>query len=169
MRATRDDLARHGRTAGTAGRTVFLSAGPLRFPAGLAPLLWTIALRSPVLVLFAALLAHPLAAQVALDVHPREPGPTTPRPWSAPPAHAIDQWTTEDGLPQNSVNAIVEAPDGHLWLGTFGGLVRFDGTRFTLVERVDSAGRHIDRVHSLAVAPDGGLWIGTEAGSRRVA
>ncbi len=36
-------------------------------------------------------------------------------------------WTTEDGLPQNSINAIVQTRDGYLWLATFGGLVRFDG------------------------------------------
>jgi ligand-binding sensor domain-containing protein len=39
----------------------------------------------------------------------------------------------------------------YLWLGTFGGLVRFDGTSFQLRERADSSGRHIDRVLSLAV------------------
>lgn len=93
--------------------------------------------------------AAPLAAQ---EVHP----------FTAPPPHTIDQWTTEDGLPQNSVNAIVQTSDGYLWLGTFGGLVRFDGTRFTLMERTDSAGRHIDRVLALAMAPDGSLWIGTQ-------
>lgn len=85
------------------------------------------------------------------------------RALSPPPAHKLQQWTTRDGLPQNSVNAIVQGPDGYLWLGTFGGLVRFDGTRFTLVERTDAAGRrHVDRVLSLAFGPDGSLWIGTQ-------
>lgn len=85
------------------------------------------------------------------------------RPLVAPAAYQIDQWTTEDGLPQNSVNALVQGPDGYLWLGTFGGLVRFDGLRFTLMERTDSAGtRHVDRVLALAVGRDGSLWIGTE-------
>jgi signal transduction histidine kinase/ligand-binding sensor domain-containing protein len=89
------------------------------------------------------------------------------RPLGAPPEFAIDQWTTEHGLPQNSVNALVQGPEGYLWVGTFGGLARFDGTRFTLVERSDSAGRHIDRVLSLALAPDSALWIGTETGLLR--
>lgn len=87
-----------------------------------------------------------------------------PQPLLAPAEYAIDQWTTEHGLPQNSVNAIVQSPDGYLWVGTFGGLARFDGSRFSLVERRDSTGRHIDRVLSLALAGDGSLWIGTEAG-----
>lgn len=63
------------------------------------------------------------------------------------------------------MNAIVQGPDGYLWLGTFGGLVRFDGTSFTLMERTDASGRrHLDRVLSLEAGPDGTLWIGTEDG-----
>jgi ligand-binding sensor domain-containing protein len=69
-------------------------------------------------------------------------------------------WTTENGLPQNSVNAIVQTRDGYLWLGTFGGLARFDGVRFTTFDtgntpvlkgtRIislyeDRAGRALDR------------------------
>jgi ligand-binding sensor domain-containing protein len=84
-----------------------------------------------------------------------------------PAEFAIDQWTTEHGLPQNSVNAILQMPDGYLLVGTFGGLARFDGTRFTPLERVDSAGRHMDRVLSLAAGTDGSLWVGTEAGLLR--
>jgi signal transduction histidine kinase/ligand-binding sensor domain-containing protein len=83
---------------------------------------------------------------------------------SEPPQFALDQWTTEHGLPQNSVNALAQTPDGYLWVGTFGGLARFDGSSFRLIERLDSSGRHIDRVLSLAAAHDGSLWVGTESG-----
>jgi ligand-binding sensor domain-containing protein len=48
------------------------------------------------------------------------------------PAHFHTRWTVEDGLPQNSVSALLQARDGYLWLGTLGGLVRFDGVRFTV-------------------------------------
>jgi signal transduction histidine kinase/ligand-binding sensor domain-containing protein len=89
------------------------------------------------------------------------------RPFSHPPEFALDQWTTADGLPQNSVNAIVEAPDGYLWIGTFGGLVRFDGTSFRSEARIDSSGHHIDRVLALGVGADSALWIGTEDGLLR--
>lgn len=88
-------------------------------------------------------------------------------PLGSPAPFRLDQWTTEHGLPQNSVTALAETPDGYLWVGTFGGLARFDGTSFTLVERRDSAGRHIDRVLSLAVGSDSTLWIGTESGLLR--
>lgn len=86
------------------------------------------------------------------------------RPLIPPPEFTLDQWTTVDGLPQNSVNAIAQTPDGYVWVGTFGGLARFDGMHFKLVERTDTAGRHVDRVLSLAVAPDSSLWVGTENG-----
>jgi len=89
------------------------------------------------------------------------------RPFTHPPEFALDQWTTADGLPQNSVTSIVEAPDGYLWIGTFGGLARFDGTSFHPEGRVDSSGHHIDRVLALAVGPDSALWIGTEDGLLR--
>lgn len=94
-------------------------------------------------------------------------GAQEPRTLVAPPEFAIDQWTTEHGLPQNSVNAVVQGPDGYLWVGTFGGLARFDGNRFTLMERTDGDGRHVDRVLRLAMGEDGALWIGTENGLLR--
>lgn len=44
-------------------------------------------------------------------------------------------WGTQDGLPQNTVQAIAQAPDGYLWVGTELGLARFDGLRFTVFDR----------------------------------
>src|SRR5215204_3697827 len=48
--------------------------------------------------------------------------------------YLIRSWQTEDGLPQNSVNAVIQTRDGYLWLGTYNGLVRFDGVRFTIFD-----------------------------------
>src|SRR6266581_5023607 len=79
------------------------------------------------------------------------------RPLTSPPEFTLDQWTTVNGLPQNSVNAVAQTPDGYIWVGTFGGLARFDGLHFNLLERRDSAGRHVDRVLSLGVGPDSSL------------
>ena len=38
-------------------------------------------------------------------------------------------WRSEDGLPQNKVQVISQTAEGYLWIGTTGGLVRFDGVR----------------------------------------
>ena len=50
------------------------------------------------------------------------------------PDYLITTWQTEQGLPENSATAMVQTPDGYLWFGTFGGLVRFDGVQFTKVQ-----------------------------------
>ncbi|WP_102797109.1 ligand-binding sensor domain-containing diguanylate cyclase [Bowmanella denitrificans] len=42
-----------------------------------------------------------------------------------------ESWTTQDGLPHNSVNSIVQTPDGYLWFATWEGVVRYNGRRFT--------------------------------------
>ena len=44
--------------------------------------------------------------------------------------YLIRTWTTSDGLPANYVADLYQTSDGYLWLGTGGGLVRFDGARF---------------------------------------
>src|SRR5688572_2462029 len=44
-------------------------------------------------------------------------------------------WTTENGLPQNTVQAIVQTQDGYLWIGTQEGLVRFDGLNFSVFDK----------------------------------
>jgi ligand-binding sensor domain-containing protein len=36
-------------------------------------------------------------------------------------------WTAEQGLPDSSVTALAQTPDGYLWIGTYNGLARFDG------------------------------------------
>ena len=72
-------------------------------------------------------------------------------------------FTTEDGLPDNVVNAIVQTANGFLWLGTDGGLARFDGHRFTAVHLRGGVANE-SPVQSLLEAPNGDLWVGTDAG-----
>jgi signal transduction histidine kinase/ligand-binding sensor domain-containing protein len=73
-------------------------------------------------------------------------------------------WTTEDGLPQNSVTAIVQSRDGYLWLSTFGGLARFDGVRFTIFNSANTPGMKSNRITALFEDRRGILWLGTETG-----
>jgi ligand-binding sensor domain-containing protein/signal transduction histidine kinase len=73
-------------------------------------------------------------------------------------------WQTRDGLPQETVQAVAQAPDGFLWIGTTGGLLRFDGSRFVTYERGNTSAFKENSVFSLMTARDGTLWIGTEGG-----
>jgi diguanylate cyclase (GGDEF)-like protein len=85
------------------------------------------------------------------------------------PARALTQarlsvWTSDSGLPQNTVNAIVQTSDGYLWMGTEEGLVRFDGVRFVVSDRQTAPALRSSFISSLFEAPAGTLWIGTYGG-----
>ncbi|MBI2427684.1 MAG: hypothetical protein HYV29_02620 [Ignavibacteriales bacterium] len=73
-------------------------------------------------------------------------------------------WQTDDGLPQNSVNCIVQTPDGYLWMGTQEGVVRFDGVQFTLFDKRNTPQIKNNYISALYVDRDGTLWIGTYDG-----
>jgi len=78
----------------------------------------------------------------------------------------VRSWKVEDGLPHNSVNAILQTRDGYLWLATSDGLARFDGVHFTvfgLQEGLPSL-----RTLALLEDRDGALWIGTGRGVCRL-
>ena len=71
-------------------------------------------------------------------------------------------WQVEDGLPQNSVLAVLQAREGYLWLGTANGLARFDGVRFKVFGLADGLPGLLVRV--LLEDREGTLWIGTGSG-----
>jgi ligand-binding sensor domain-containing protein/two-component sensor histidine kinase len=73
-------------------------------------------------------------------------------------------WHFEDGLPEETVQAFAQTPDHFLWIGTTGGLVRFDGTQFVVFDHDNTPGLHENSIFCLLVATDGTLWIGTEGG-----
>ena len=78
--------------------------------------------------------------------------------------YIFNVWDTDDGLPQVSVNSILQTRDGYLWLATYGGLARFDGVRFTVFDVGNTAGLKSNRITDLFEDREGGLWIGTEMG-----
>src|SRR5688572_11318822 len=84
--------------------------------------------------------------------------------------YQIESWTTDHGLPQNVVTAVIQARDGYIWLATLDGLVRFDGVRFTVFNRNNSRGIRSNRFVALYGAADGAIWAGTDgAGVTRYA
>lgn len=73
----------------------------------------------------------------------------------------------EKGLSVNSVNCITQDQYGYMWFGTWDGLNKFDGYKFT-VFKSNYSSQNTDlsnqTVHALLVDEDGVLWIGTEEG-----
>lgn len=84
---------------------------------------------------------------------------------AAPSRFSIQSWQTDQGLPQNSVTAVFQGKDGYIWFGTYNGLVRFDGVRFTVFDSANSPGLKNSRVTSLFQAADDVIWIGHETGA----
>ena len=76
----------------------------------------------------------------------------------------VKKWTTEQGLPQNTVTSIVQTNDGYIWIGTFGGLARFDGVKFTIFDSTSRLGIDSSRILSLYEDRRKRLWVGTETG-----
>ena len=62
-----------------------------------------------------------------------------------------------NGLPTSEANAIAETDEGFIWIGSYSGLIRYDGNTF---ERIDST-TGITSVVSLYVDSKDRLWIGT--------
>jgi ligand-binding sensor domain-containing protein/signal transduction histidine kinase len=86
-----------------------------------------------------------------------------------PPAVAdsfqVRSWYTENGLPDNTITALAQTPDGYLWVGTPAGLVRFDGESFKLT-RAAGYDTALDDSNVVALAVDhrGHLWIASASG-----
>ena len=66
-------------------------------------------------------------------------------------------YDNSNGLPTSEANAIAETSEGFIWIGSYSGLIRYDGNTF---ERIDSS-TGIASVVSLFVDRKDRLWIGT--------
>jgi diguanylate cyclase (GGDEF)-like protein len=83
-------------------------------------------------------------------------------PQKALTQYGLDTW--QEGLPQLSLHAVAQTPDGYLWIGTQQGLARFDGVRFTTFDNRNTPGLRSNLISALLVDRAGRLWVGTWAG-----
>lgn len=67
------------------------------------------------------------------------------------------EYSKEEGLLSGEANDIEQTKDGKLWIGTYAGLFKYDGTKFTLFNDVSS----VKNVNCLYVDEEGRLWVGT--------
>ena len=98
------------------------------------------------------------ALTLALAVPARALNPTT-----AITQYGLDSWGVRDGLPGSPITDVVQTRDGYVWVTTKGGLVRFDGTRFTLLDLSGVSGLKRKLMWSCAAGRNGELWAGAEA------
>jgi ligand-binding sensor domain-containing protein/signal transduction histidine kinase len=82
----------------------------------------------------------------------------------APINYTSRTWQMQDGLPEETVQSFAQTKDRYLWIGTTGGLLRFDGERLVLFDRDNTSAFTDNNVFSLTVTTDDALWIATEGG-----
>ncbi|HEX2009898.1 MAG TPA: two-component regulator propeller domain-containing protein, partial [Roseateles sp.] len=94
--------------------------------------------------------------------------------WWAGPARALDPalslaqlhhtaWRGDNGAPTH-VLALAQTRDGYLWLGTGGGLFRFDGVRFEPIREVRGQALPPGSISALQAMSNGQLLIGYRHG-----
>jgi diguanylate cyclase (GGDEF)-like protein len=119
------------------------------------------------LAVIAAGLAWIATVANAADVAPAAPAAVVD-PWAVYETAWFDTVGVADGLPHSTTTAIVQDKRGVIWIGTFGGLVRYDGYRMQVFGQEPDAyaGAVLPDayVRALAALDDGGLLIGTNTG-----
>ena len=73
--------------------------------------------------------------------------------------HVTTVYNDQNGLPTGEANTVLQASDGYIWIGSYGGLIKYDGTTFrnySLEGAIDSSS-----IRSLYEDSQGRLWIGT--------
>lgn len=76
----------------------------------------------------------------------------------------INHWTTDDGLPANTLVHLFQDHEGFLWIGSFDGLIRFDGSEFITYNKVNTPDLKSNHARVLKGDSQGNLWLGTGNG-----
>ena len=69
-------------------------------------------------------------------------------------------WTTADGLPGMTITALMQDQKGYIYIGTYDGLVRFDGVEFVTFSRSVDPKYDFTAVRSIFQDKAGNLWVG---------
>lgn len=69
-------------------------------------------------------------------------------------------WTTSEGLSGNTITDIYQASDGYLLIGTYEGLVKFDGVRFNIVNKANDSAVNFTSARTIFEDSRNNIWIG---------
>ncbi len=69
-------------------------------------------------------------------------------------------WTTEDGLPGMTITDMIQDDKGYIYIGTYDGIVRFDGVEFTTYSRAVDEKYDFATAHAIFQDSNGNIWIG---------
>jgi len=77
---------------------------------------------------------------------------------------AIKTLTTDDGLPHDSVTALLQTRKGYIWAGTYNGIAQWDGNHFKVFDASNTKGLNDSRITALYEDAEGVVWIGHDRG-----
>nr|MCR4631920.1 hypothetical protein [Treponema sp.] len=69
-------------------------------------------------------------------------------------------WTTEDGLPGMTITTLMQDKKGFIWIGTYDGLVRFDGLDFKIYNRAFDEKYDFASARSIFQDSKDNIWVG---------
>ncbi|WP_191017863.1 two-component regulator propeller domain-containing protein [Treponema zioleckii] len=75
--------------------------------------------------------------------------------------YVIRGWTTEDGLPANTATDVIQDDTGYIYIGTYGGMIRFDGVDFTIYNKSFDSKYAFASARAIFQASDGAIWVGS--------
>lgn len=94
-----------------------------------------------------------------------QPAFGAPERWVGLAETVFDHIDRDAGLPHDSVTALAQDAQGFLWVGTLGGLARYDGYRFKVFKEIpdDPHSLPANYIKCLLVDDQGQLWVGTSS------
>lgn len=93
-----------------------------------------------------------------------QPSPIPLSPIEDEPYLMVSNWTTEDGLPSNYLNKVLQSSDKYIWTTCYSGLVRYDGYSFETFSQENTPGLKSNSLGEVVEAADSTLWITTAGG-----
>ena len=71
----------------------------------------------------------------------------------------LKQWDTDDGLPVDLILSLHQSQEGFIWLRTYNGLIRFDGSSFKILDSRNVPFLTSDNINATVESPDGTIWV----------
>ncbi|MCQ2597793.1 MAG: HD domain-containing protein [Treponema sp.] len=70
-------------------------------------------------------------------------------------------WNSEDGIQGNTITDILQDKDGYILFGTYGGLTRFDGVKFEILNKLYNEKYNFFSARSIMQDSTGNIWVGS--------
>lgn len=70
-------------------------------------------------------------------------------------------WNMDTGLPSNNALSIIQTKEGYVWIGSYDGLIRFDGNEFSIYNKGSKDEFDANSAGTLFEDSNHRLWIGT--------